>query len=135
MAIIPEEEALFGSDEQRRALSKAFFKLSDHWDLTNEQTARLLGWTYSSKRTKIDNMRKGATGLPEDQDKFERVRDLINIHKSLRVLFPNQRKLVYEWVKVPRERFGGYSALDVMLEDGQVGIAAIRRYLDYEQTR
>jgi hypothetical protein len=133
MSLIQEELRLFGTEDQRRVLSRAFFKLMEHWGLANEETARLLGWTYKTNRTRIDNMRKGLTGLPQDQDKFERVRDLINIHKSLRILFPNQRNLVYEWVKVPRERFGGYAALDVMLEDGKTGISAIRRYLDYER--
>ncbi len=131
----PQEQPIYGTDTQRLTLGTAFFKLADHWGLTNEETARLLGWSYGNKRTKIDNMRDGNTPLPADQDKFKRVTDLVNIHKSLRVLFPNERKLVYEWVKVPRERFGGYSALDVMLEDGQIGIAAIRRYVDYERTR
>lgn len=135
MPVAPEARRVFGSDEQRQALSKAFVKLADHWALTREQTARLLGWTYSSQRTKIDNMRKGVTGLPPDQDKVERVQDLLNIHKSLRILFPNQRALVYQWVNVPRERFGGYSALDIMFENGKAGICAIRRYLDYERTR
>ena len=131
----PEEAQIFGSDEQRAALSKAFFRLTEYWKLTNEQKARLLGWTYKSKRTRIDNMSEGKTALPADQDKFERVRDLINIHKSLRILFPTQRKLVYEWVKVPRKRFGDHSALDIMLKDGKAGITAIRHYLDYERTR
>ena len=135
MELSQSQEAPFGTEDQRYALNKAFFNLTKHWQLSNEQIARLFGWTYSSKRTKLDNMRAGKTPLPEDQDKFERVQDLINIHTSLRVLFPNRRKLVYEWVKVPRERFGGYSALDIMLEDGKSGISAIRRYLDYERTR
>ena len=49
--------------------------------------------------------------------------------------FPKSWSGVYEWVKVKRERFGGYSALDVMLEDGKEGIHAIRCYLDHERTR
>lgn len=134
MAITEEKQQILDTGAARSALSKAYFRLADHWGLTNEQTARLLGWSYANKRTKIDNMREGRMPLPQDQDKLERVQDLINIHKSLRVLFPNQRNLVYAWVKVPRERFGGHSALDVMLEDGKFGIRAIRRYLDYERT-
>jgi len=134
MAITQQNGGFLSSAAERTALGKAYFRLTDHWGLTNDQTARLLGWSYANKRTKIENMRSGNTPLPQDQDKFERVQDLINIHKSLRVLFPNQRNLVYKWVKVPRERFGGHSALDVMLEDGKLGIRAIRRYLDYERT-
>lgn len=132
---VTERSLVFGSDIERQALTKAFFALVDHWQLTHEETARLLGWTYANKRTAIETMRRNDSVLPPDQDKYLRVKDLINIHKSLRVLFPNQRELVYEWVKQPRKRFGGYSALDVMIQDGLSGISAIRQYLDYERTR
>ena len=75
--------------------------------------------------------------MDDDEDKIDRVVDLVNIHKSLRVLFPapTERRRVYEWVKVKRERFGGHSALDIMLSEGKNGIHAIRRYLDHERTR
>ena len=120
--------------DRYQAFAKAFCRLTTHWELTNEEAAQLLGWTYKIHRTRLDNLYKGHP-LPFDRDKFERVRDLLNIHKSLRVLFPNQRDLVYRWIKVPRERFGGHSALDVMIHDGKAGISAIRRYLDHERTR
>lgn len=128
------------SDKSRKALTEAFFNLAQHWDLSRQEEAQLLGWNYSGdsgKRGTLDPMRKGQSILPDDQDKIERVIDLINIHKSLRVLFPasGDRRQVYDWVKVKRERFGGHSALDIMLSEGKIGIHAIRRYLDYERTR
>ena len=123
------------SEQNRKVLAKSFFKLADHWNLSREEESGLLGWTYEQKRTQLDNLRKGNTSLPKDRDKVERIIDLINIHKSLRILFPYDRQVVYQWIKIPRERFGGHSALDVMLEDGKEGISAIRRYLDYERTR
>ena len=124
----------FGSELQRAALAKSFFKLTELWGLTREEEAGLLGWIYREKRTLLDNLRKGKTSLCSDRDKFERLVDLLNIHKSLRLLFPYDRKAVYEWIKIPRERFGGHNALQIMLEDGKEGISAIRRYLDYERT-
>jgi hypothetical protein len=134
MNLSPTEIETAASGENHPAFSKAFCRLMEHWSVTNEEMAQLLGWSYKIHRTRIDNLYKGHS-LPFDRDKFERVRDLLNIHKSLRILFPNQRDLVYHWVKVPRERFGGYSALDIMLTDGKSGISAIRRYLDHERTR
>lgn len=123
------------SDLSRKALTKAFFALTAHWDLSRNEEARLLGWTYGEKRTTLDAMRKGKTAIDNDADKLERMIDLVNIHKCLRVLFPYDRSAVYAWVKTKRDRFGGYSALDVMLEDGKAGIAAIRHYLEHERTR
>ena len=123
------------TETTRTALTRAFFALTDHWELSREQEAQLLGWTYGDKRTTLDAMRKGKTIISNDADKIDRMIDLVNIHKSLRVLFPYDREAVYAWVKTKRERFGEHSALDVMLEDGKLGIAAIRHYLDHERTR
>ncbi len=119
----------------RKALTKGFFELTKLWDLTRQQQALLLGWNYTEKRTTLDSMRTGKTFIDRDQDKIERMIDLINIHKSLRILFPYDRDNVYEWVKIKRGRFGDHSALDVMLSEGRLGILAIRNYLDYERTR
>lgn len=123
------------SPHAREALTETFFNLTRLWNLTRSQEAQLLGWDYSEKRTTLDSLRLGKTFLDKDRDKLERAIDLMNIHKSLRLLFPHDRDAVYNWVKVKRERFGNYSALDIMLREGKRGITAIRQYLDYERTR
>ena len=135
MELNPITKTEFGAEKTREILAQTFFNLTQKWQLKREEEAQLLGWNYKEKRTKLESMRKGATVLDNDSDKLERIIDLINIHKSLRVLFPNNLNAVYEWIKIKRERFGGYSALDVMLEDGKEGIHAIRCYLDHERTR
>ncbi|HCU24607.1 MAG TPA: hypothetical protein DF383_06285 [Deltaproteobacteria bacterium] len=124
-------------EKTRKALTEAFYNLVRHWELSRQEEARLLGWNYPPKRATLDAMRKGKSILEDDSDKIERVVDLINIHKSLRILFPApaDRGRVYTWVKTKRARFGGYSALDIMLAEGKSGIHAIRRYLDHERTR
>jgi hypothetical protein len=82
----------------------------------------------------MDAMKTGQRAIDLDLDKLQRIIEIINIHKNLRMLFPRNRQLVYQWIKEKRERFGNHSALDIMLEDGLFGIAAIRRYLDYART-
>lgn len=119
----------------REALTEAFFTLTKLWNLSRHEEAQLLGWDYTEKRTTLDSLRMGKTVFDRDRDKLERVVDLVNIHKSLRILFPHDRANLYNWVQVKRERFGGYSALDIMLEEGKRGITAIRQYLDYERTK
>jgi hypothetical protein len=125
------------SEKSRKALTEAFYSLVKHWDLSRQEEAKLLGWNFKQKRATLDAMRKGSSILEDDEDKIERVIDLINIHKSLRILFPSSadRPRVYEWIKVKRERFGDHSALEIMLTEGKSGIHAIRRYLDHERTR
>lgn len=125
------------SEKARTALTEAFFSLAKHWGLTRKEEALLLGWDYPAMRSRLDAMRTGKTILDTDRDKLERVIDLVNIHKSLRILFPqaSSRRQVYGWILEKRERFGGHSALDVMLEEGKEGISAIRHYLEFERTR
>lgn len=137
MDVAPEQASRLSSEKARKAVTEAFFNLMNHWQLSRQEEARLLGWNYASKRATLDAMRTGRTILDDDEDKIERIVDLINIHKSLRVLFPDPaaRRQVYEWVKIKRDRFGGHSALDIMLSEGKAGIHAIRRYLDHERTR
>ena len=130
----PQLTLAWESPGLRGMLGRSFVKLTEHWQLSRQDEARLLGWDYKEKRTTLDSLRTGKTVLDKDEDKLERIIHLINIHKSLRLLFPYDRQAVYDWVKVKRERFGGHSALAVMLEDGSQGIAAIRYYLDYERT-
>lgn len=128
----------FPTERVRKTLTEAFVNLTERcWKLSRNEQARLLGWNYKNKRTTMDAMRAGRTILDNDEDKIERVIDLVNIHKSLRILFPDpsSRRRIYEWVKVKRERFGNHSALDIMLAHGKIGIHAIRRYLDHERTR
>lgn len=125
------------SEKERTALTGAFFHLTEHWDLSRKEEAALLGWDYPAMRSRLDSMRKGKTILDRDRDKWERVVDLLNIHKSLRILFPHpsSRRQVYDWIHVKRERFGGSSALEIMLQEGKRGVSAIRRYLDFERMR
>lgn len=135
MELASENHNPITTDKLRTTLTEAFFALTDHWKLSRQEEAQLLGWDYNEKRTALDAMRKGKSIINKDQDKIERMIDLVNIHKSLRVLFPTDRQAVYNWIKIKRERFGGFSALEVMLSDGKKGITAIRHYLDYERTR
>ncbi|MEZ4705061.1 MAG: hypothetical protein R3A11_07755 [Bdellovibrionota bacterium] len=120
--------------QRRKSLSKAFFAILDHWNLTNEEKANLLGWNYEKKRHTIDAMKNGKKEVEWDEDKIRRMVEVINIHKSLRLLFPSNQKSLYGWVKKKRARFGMHSALDIMIEDGLFGIIAIRRYLDHVRT-
>jgi len=127
-----QKNMCFHSRELRQLLTQSFFEITNNWGLSRQEQAFLLGWEYSEKRTTLDSMRKRRTIVDKDQDKIERMIDIANIHKYLRLLFPYDRDAVYSWVKVKRTRFGEYTALDIMLSEGKLGITAISRYLRYE---
>lgn len=60
---------------------------------------------------------------------------LPEIHMALRIHFPDDRQSAYRWVRTPNRRFGGKSALDVMEEQGFIGAAMVRLYLDLDYGR
>jgi hypothetical protein len=79
-------------------------------------------------------MRKGQRAIDQDDDKITRIIEIINIHKSLRLLFPYDLDLAYQWITEKREVFNRHSALDIMKAEGIMGITAIRKYLDHART-
>lgn len=121
------------SAKARAALAKQVTKLFDLWALPSSEQAALLGLSQESRST-LSRYRKGEP-LAANRDLNERAAHLLGIHKALRIMFPHNRDLVYSWVNAPNRRFGGRRPLDVMREEGYLGLVAIRRYLDFERGR
>lgn len=114
----------------RAALAKMVTRLFDLWELPVADQARLLG-LKSENRSTLARYRRGDP-LADSQDLIERVGNLLGIHKALRTIFPYDRESAYRWVMAPNRRFGGKTAVQVMEEQGFIGVAMVRRYLDFE---
>lgn len=117
----------------RVALAKQVTQLFDLWELSTVDQAALLGLSPDS-RSALSRYRKGEP-LAGNRDMLERVGHLLAIHKALRIIFPHNRDLVYRWVSTTNRRFGGRQPLEVMRDQGYLGIVAVRRYLDFERGR
>lgn len=127
--------ALHVDESGALALGKAFWNLMAHWQIATKDQALLLGVKYHA--TKLKEWEKKKI-IPQDPDKFCRVGHLVGIHKNLRILFPYNRRAVYDFIKTPQQIFGGKSALQVIQGGGEINsyasIAAIRRRLDQLRT-
>lgn len=116
------------ASEDRGALAKMVMTLLDHWKLSTEDQAALLG-IASSNRAALTRYRKGeAIGTSRDQ--FERVGHLLGIHKNLRLLFPQNRDLAYRWMSTRNKAFDNLAPVDVVKEWGFAGLLMVRAYLD-----
>lgn len=102
----------------------ALFK---HWQLKNEEECELLGGISPAQLAKF----KKGTAHISGRDTIERVGNLLGIHKNLRILYPYNREIVYQWVKGRNKKLHNLRPLDVMLEQGYIGIAQIRRLTDF----
>ena len=126
MSAIAEQGATTSPD--RGALAKMVMTLLDHWNLSTEDQAALLG-IAASNRAALTRYRKGeAIGTSRDQ--YERVGHLLGIHKNLRLLFPQNRELAYRWMTTRNKAFDNLCPLDVVKESGFAGLLMVRSYLD-----
>ena len=126
MTAVLEHQAPVSQD--RGALAKMVMVLLDHWNLSTEDQAALLG-LVASNRAALSRYRKGEP-IGTSRDQFERVGHLLGIHKNLRLLFPHNRDLAYRWMSTRNKAFENLSPVDVVKEWGFAGLLMVRAYLD-----
>ena len=126
MEAVIEREAHTAVD--RGALAKMVMVLFDHWSLTTEDQAAMLGIAPGNRST-LGRYRKGEP-IGTGRDQYERVGHLLGIHKDLRLLFPQNRDLVYRWMTTRNKAFSNRTPVEVVKEWGFVGLLTVRGYLD-----
>jgi uncharacterized protein (DUF2384 family) len=126
MSAVIERQAK--ASEDRGALAKMVMALFDHWQLSTEDQAALLG-IAASNRAALTRYRKGEP-IGTSRDQYERVGHLLGIHKDLRLLFPQNRDLAYRWMSTRNKAFDNLTPVDVIKEWGFAGLLMVRAYLD-----
>ena len=106
---------------------EAFFTIADRWRLSTDDQIRLLG---SPGRSTFFKWKKEGGSLPPDT--VERISHLLNVWKSLRILFTVDER-AEQWVRRPNDFFDGEAAIDVMLQGGVSDIYRVRQYLDAQR--
>ena len=114
---------------ERKKLAKMVTRLFELWGLSTADQLELLGLSRTS-RSQLSKYRKGGA-LPSSRDMLDRIGWLLAIHKSLRLLYPRNEKIRYTWVNRRNQMLNGQRPLDVMKEQGLIGIASVARYLDF----
>lgn len=126
MAELAEREDTVSND--RRVLAKMVMTLFDHWKLSTEDQAALLG-IASNNRAALSNYRSGKP-IGTSRDQYERVGHILGIHKNLRLLFPQNRDLAYRWITTRNKAFDNRTPVEVIKEWGFAGLLMVRGYLD-----
>jgi len=112
----------------RGALARMVMTLLDHWKLSTEDQAALLG-IAAGNRAALTRYRKGEP-IGSSRDQYERVGHLLGIHKNLRLLFPQNRELAYRWMSTRNKAFDNRTPVEVVKEWGFAGLLMVRAYLD-----
>lgn len=132
MVANPELIAQVTRDE-RSVLAGMVIRLFDKWRLSGADRAVLLGLS-TQNRAALAGYRRGEP-VGKSQDRLQRASYLLGIHKSLRLMFPHDRDLVYAWPTTPNRKLDGMSPVEFIRDNGLVGMAAIRAMLDFERGR
>lgn len=115
--------------EARRKLAQMVTRLFELWNLPAADQLELLGLSRTS-RAQLSKYRKGGA-LPSSRDMLDRIGWLLSIHKSLRLLYPRNESIRYTWVNRHNRILDDQRPMDVMKEQGLIGIARVARYLDF----
>ncbi|HSR65037.1 MAG TPA: antitoxin Xre/MbcA/ParS toxin-binding domain-containing protein [Xanthomonadaceae bacterium] len=128
---VPVATDLSGEDA-RRHLARVVAALFGKWELPGEVQLALLGLSPESRKL-LAQYRRGERALPNTRDTLDRAGYLLGIHKGLRLLFPEDPALRYGWVRRRNRQLGDRTPLEVMLEEGMVGLARIARFVDFQR--
>ena len=124
----PQPASARPDPQARGALARMVMTLFDHWQLSSDDQAALLG-IAAGNRAALMRYRRGEP-IGTSRDQFERVGHLLGIHKNLRLLFPRNRDLAYRWMTTPNRAFEHRTPVEVIREWGFAGLLMVRAYLD-----
>jgi uncharacterized protein (DUF2384 family) len=117
-------------DLDHKAALQGFFSMAEAWDLSTDEQMKLLG---SPPRSTFFKWKKEGGQLSNDT--VERISHLLNIYKSLRILFTEQAS-ADTWLKRANEApmFAGKSAIDYLMSTGSlIDLYKVRTYLDAQR--
>lgn len=100
-------------EKSARVLGEAFWNICHHYSIQGKEAAQILEVKFNRSgqfgRLKENHL------IPEDTDKFWRILFLVGIHKNLRIIYPENRDIVYSWMKIPSQFFQGKTPLEFIL--------------------
>ena len=120
----------FDNPEVRTHLGKMIMQLFALWELDTASQLNLLGLSETS-RALLSKLKRGDAPLAGSRDTLDRVGWLLAIHKALRLLYPKNPQLRYSWISRRNQAFNNYQPLEIMKQEGLIGLARVARYLDF----
>lgn len=119
----------FDDVEVRKKTAKLLMRLFEHWKLDNQQKLALLGMSENS-RSQLAKFAAGTAPLSKGRDTQDRAAHLLSMHKSLGMLYPFNPDLRYSWILRRNELLDGKRPIDIMIEEGLLGILKMARFLE-----
>lgn len=121
-------EKITNDRSARVHLAKMTIKLFDNWNVKAEDKPLLLGLSSTNKEI-LTKYRKGYP-IGCGRDLLERVNILLEIHKSLKILFPTNKDLSYQWMNTPNRKLEYLTPIEAIKLWGFAGLLTVRSYLE-----
>lgn len=112
----------------RQEIAALLMKLFALWQLGSQEQRHALGLSPGN-RSALPRLRRGAP-LAANRDTIDRAGHLLRIHKNLRLLFPQNRELVYRWIRARNRAFENRSPIEVIADQGFAGLLVVSYYLE-----
>lgn len=114
--------------EEQVDLTRAVMRLLTAWGVPAGLQLALLGLDPTAHRRVLNRCRFGAA-LPDTGDVYVRARLLLTIGAAVAQLFPHSSASADVWATTRHLRFGAYTPVEIMLEDGVDGMQRLVDYL------
>lgn len=114
----------------RLQLTVAIVQLLDDWGVSDSDKLEMLALPEKTRSRVVRAMRDGTKSLPDSIETDERIGHLIGINDALRTSNPLNMAAGAMWMRRPNNRFKNRAPVRVMIEDGLIGIKAVRVHLD-----
>ncbi len=110
-------------------ITKIVMKVLDTWNLTTEQTVKILGLPEKTNKRELDKYRN-LKSFPSNELLVKRLSHIVGISDALRTTFPRNSSMAEKWLKTKHRRFDNMTPLSVILSDDLNGLYKVRAELD-----
>ena len=129
--LLPHAAVDFQTDQERVELVQLILGFFDEWEIKVRDQLILLGLREKS-RSMLSYYRNGKTPLSPEQDKLDRASLLVLIYRDLFALFPENEALRRRWITSRNTMLNNQTPLEMMTEQGILGMAKVARYLNFQ---
>ena len=119
------------TEEEKTTFTRNIIEMLDEWKVKDGDQVLLLGLPDDTRSRQIRSYRQGSSILPENDDRVNEFIDhMLGIADALRTSNPCNSTASGMWMNRVNNRFKDRTPLNAMLEDGIIGIVAVRIHLD-----
>ncbi|HEU4604556.1 MAG TPA: MbcA/ParS/Xre antitoxin family protein, partial [Steroidobacteraceae bacterium] len=120
-------------DSDREILAKAIRRLFELWNLSDAQSAGVLG-LENHQDPILTQIRSGGS-LPNETGLVARARILLSIHRKLQLLLPTNPQVAMKWIHAPNPQLNGSTPIEIIRTHGDLGAQQIASLLERQSTR